>query len=70
MARKIVIATFLFGLIFQNFTFAQTAEEYFNRGVAKRNLEDYRGAIQDFTKAIELNPNLCGCLLQSGTCKE
>ena len=37
-------------------TYAQTAEEYFYRENAKSDLNDYRGAILDFTKAIELNP--------------
>jgi tetratricopeptide (TPR) repeat protein len=35
----------------------QTTEEYFNRAIEKEKLEDYRGAIADYTKAIELNPN-------------
>ena len=30
---------------------------YSYRGDAKSNLQDYRGAIQDLNKAIELNPN-------------
>jgi tetratricopeptide (TPR) repeat protein len=30
------------------------AEEYYNRGDAKNSLQDYKGAIADFTKAIEL----------------
>jgi len=30
-------------------------EAYFNRGVLKKDLGDFRGAIQDYTKAIELN---------------
>jgi tetratricopeptide (TPR) repeat protein len=30
---------------------------YSNRGMAKRNLKDYKGAILDHDKAIELNPN-------------
>ncbi len=30
---------------------------YFNRGNAKYELEDYRGAIADYSKAIEINPN-------------
>jgi len=38
-------------------TLAQTAEDYVNKGVAKYEKGDYRGAIQDFNKAIELKPN-------------
>ena len=30
---------------------------YINRGLAKRALKDYYGAIADYTKAIELKPN-------------
>ena len=33
------------------------SEPYFFRGLAKLNLDDYEGAIQDYSKAIELNPN-------------
>ena len=36
---------------------AQTAEEYFNRGVSKRILKDYKGAIADYSKVIGINPN-------------
>ena len=36
---------------------SKTAEDYFNSGGAKAKLQDYRGAIQNFNKAIELNPN-------------
>ena len=32
------------------------AVAYYNRGSSKYDLEDYRGAIQDYTKAIELYP--------------
>ena len=31
-----------------------SAEEYYNRGLTKNSLQDYKGAIADFTKAIEL----------------
>ena len=37
-------------------SYCQTAEEYFKRGVSKFNLKDYQGAIEDITKAIEINP--------------
>ncbi|MCH6575922.1 MAG: tetratricopeptide repeat protein [Bacteroidetes bacterium] len=36
---------------------AQTAEEYYNKGVAKGGKGDYKGAIRDYNKAIELRPN-------------
>jgi hypothetical protein len=32
---------------------AQTAEEYFDMGLAKGKKGDYRGAIQDFNRAIQ-----------------
>jgi len=35
----------------------QTAENYLDKGVDKYNKGDYSGAIQDFKKAIELDPN-------------
>ncbi|MDC1492786.1 tetratricopeptide repeat protein, partial [Flavobacteriaceae bacterium] len=31
---------------------------YYNRGISKHNLKDYYGAISDYNKAIELDPNL------------
>ena len=33
------------------------SEPYFFRGLAKLNLDDFEGAIRDYTQAIELNPN-------------
>ena len=39
-----------------SFVYSQTAEDYYNRGKAKAKLEDYVGAIQDYSKAIELEP--------------
>ncbi len=37
-------------------SYCQTAEEYFEKGQMKDSIEDYKGAIADYTKAIELNP--------------
>jgi tetratricopeptide (TPR) repeat protein len=34
----------------------QTAKNYFQSGISKEDLKDYQGAIQDYTKAIELDP--------------
>ena len=33
-------------------------EAYYHRGVSKNNLSDYEGAKTDFSRSIELNPNL------------
>ena len=38
-------------------SYCQTAEEYFERGISKADLQDYQGAIADFSKVIELDPN-------------
>ena len=35
--------------------YSQTAREYFDMGNSKANLEDYRDAIADYTKAIEID---------------
>jgi lipoprotein NlpI len=37
--------------------FGQKADEYFSSGLDKTKVEDYSGAISDFTKAIEIDPN-------------
>jgi hypothetical protein len=29
-------------------------EEYFNRAVSKMNIQDYQGAVRDFSKAVEI----------------
>ena len=33
------------------------AEVYINRGILRKNMKDEEGALQDYNKAIELNPN-------------
>ena len=45
------------------------SECYFERGNAKSNLEDYRGAVMDFTKALEHNPKLYECYYLRGEAK-
>ena len=42
--------------IISSFCYSQAAKEYYKEGASKYKLEDYRGAIQDFTNAIELAP--------------
>ncbi|MGD1008267.1 MAG: trypsin-like peptidase domain-containing protein, partial [Ignavibacteriaceae bacterium] len=45
------------------------ANAYSNRGIAKADLEDYRGAIQDYNQAIEINPNYAGAYYNRGIAK-
>jgi tetratricopeptide (TPR) repeat protein len=46
-----------------------TAEEYFYRGFDKNSRKDYYGAISDYTKAIELNPNFVNAYYNRGNAK-
>jgi tetratricopeptide (TPR) repeat protein len=45
------------------------AEEYYNRGDTKNGLQDYKGAIADFTKAIELKPEDASAYCDRGEAK-
>ena len=47
----------------------QTAEEYFYSAFAKDDLGDYTGAIQDYNKAIELDPDLAMAYNNRGKAK-
>ena len=52
-------------------TEAQTALEYFTRGWAKgEELKWYKGAIEDYTKAIEINPNYAYAYYNRGNVKQ
>ena len=44
-------------LLVSGLAYGQTADAYYNRGLTKSKLEDDRGAIADYSIAIELNPN-------------
>ena len=48
---------FTLALLISFSSFGQTAEEYFKSGLYKAYAKDYYGAIADYTKAIELDPN-------------
>ena len=50
-------------------SFGQTAKEYFNSGYDKADAKDYYGAISDYNKAIELNPNDADAFHNRGTSK-
>jgi len=54
--ERIITASIILCFVVTTLAYAQTVEEYFNSGKAKYKLKDYRGAIQDYNKAIELNP--------------
>ncbi|MHB8261504.1 MAG: tetratricopeptide repeat protein [Bacteroidia bacterium] len=42
---------------------------YYNRGVAKGKLGDAIGEVQEYSKAIELNPKFAIAYFSRGTCK-
>jgi tetratricopeptide (TPR) repeat protein len=45
---------------------SQTAADYYEKGEMQYNLKNYVGAIDAFTKAIELNPTYLGAILSRG----
>jgi tetratricopeptide (TPR) repeat protein len=50
--KKIIILLLSFILVKNGF--CQTSEEFYNKGLVKYELKDYKGAIEDYTKAIDL----------------
>ena len=46
------------------------AIEYFNNGNTKLHLKEYQGAIKDYNKAIELNPDSEGAYYNRGLAKQ
>ena len=65
--KKLIVFTLL---IISQISYGQTAEEYFDRGNAKYDLKDYYGAISDYSKAIELNPEDAYAYYNRGLAKE
>ncbi len=49
---------------------AQSADEFFNRGNAKDESGDYQGAIADFTRAIEIDPQDAAAYYNRGNAKD
>lgn len=49
--------------------YSQTAEEYFERGYVKAHLKKYEEAIEDYTKAIAINPNYAMAYYNRGIAK-
>ena len=59
----------LFLVVLNLITFGQTAEDYFNKGNSKISLQDYRGAIADYNKCIQLNPDDAAAYNKRGNAK-
>ncbi len=55
---KTTTALIIFYIFITTLAHAKIAEEHLNSGYDKVEQKDYEGAIQDFTKAIELDPDL------------
>jgi len=60
---------FLFLLSLNLISFGQTAKEYHDRGEKKSELEDYTGAIADYSKAIQLKPDYVDAYSNRGVAK-
>ena len=50
--------------------FGQTADDYYNKGISKFSLKDYKGAISEFSKTIILNPNYADAYINRGISKK
>ena len=59
----------LFIISLNHTAYIQSAEEYLVIGNEKLVNKNYSGAIEDFTKAIELNPNYADAYYNRGLCK-
>ena len=65
--KRLLIVLILF---FSYASYSQTAEKYYNSGLEKHQNGDYYGAIADYTKSIELNPNFAYAYFNRGIAKE
>ena len=63
--------TLLFIVFSLNFytSYSQDANDYYDRGNAKQELKEYKAAITDYDKAIELNPNFTEAYSKRGNVK-
>ena len=66
---KTTTTLIIFCLFITTLAYTKTAEDYFNSGYAKAELKKYRGAIQDYNKVIELNPNFVNAYYNRGIAK-
>ena len=63
--KKLLIAF----LLLSNVSFGQTFEEYFKSGNEKAKTENLTGAIEDYSRAIELNQSLAKAYINRGLIK-
>ena len=56
-------------ILISNVSFCQTFEEYFKSGNEKARIQNFTGAIEDFSKAIELNQNFATTYFNRGLVK-
>ena len=55
--ERIITVAIILSLLATTVACNKTAEGYFNSGNTKYDQKDFKGAIQDHNKAIELNPS-------------
>tara|TARA_B100000586_G_scaffold216950_1_gene163959 strand:- start:513 stop:809 length:297 start_codon:yes stop_codon:yes gene_type:complete len=60
----------LFIFLFNCTTCSQTSKKYYNIGLIKHQKGDYYGAITNYTKSIEINPNFAYAYFNRGIAKE
>jgi tetratricopeptide (TPR) repeat protein len=57
MKNKIIKKSIIIFTLFLNFlSYCQTSSDYYDKGKEKDSLKDYQGAIENYSKAIELEP--------------
>jgi len=66
---KTTTTLIIFFLFIITLVYAQTAEDYLESGNTKYELKDYKGAIQDYNKAIELDPKYAVTYYNRGVAK-
>lgn len=59
----------LFLIVVSCYAYGQTSDEFLSAGISKADLKDFTGAITDFTKTIELNPQHASAYFLRGSAK-
>jgi tetratricopeptide (TPR) repeat protein len=66
MKKLAILSTLLFSI---TFSFSQSAKKLVKTGITKLQKEDYKGAIDDYTKAIEVDSNYADAYYYRGYAK-